>query len=293
MSSPSLKAPAARTGKCSNFARCFLASSGELIAVPDGAPFVCPECTLPLLEASASGRKPIAIPVLILGGISLLVTMASVAVYFEVKHFKQAQATGQIGSSFEQAELAAEHGELMPARHLPAPGSSPEADSGVELESSNFGLQDPLNQRAKAEVLQRIGLNATISSSEKAKLASIFNQAKQMGRIIAIPFPAGHVALSPDDADQLRGVLGSAALQRYLKNPGCVFVILGFSDLRGDEAASLSVAGQRAQSVLSALQESGAVPNEMHAVGIGVSTVYGDDRDAERNRLVEIWAVLP
>ena len=70
----------------------------------------CPNC--------ASGRKPMAIPILILGGISLLVIMGSGAVYIQVRHFREQRPSGQIGTSFEQAEVAVTHGELMPSRHM-------------------------------------------------------------------------------------------------------------------------------------------------------------------------------
>jgi hypothetical protein len=116
----------ARTGKCPNQAGCLLASRNEIISVPDHAPFVCPECKLPLFEASAaSGRKPMAIQRIILGGISLLVIMGSGAVYFQVRHLRERQAAGQIGTSFEQARVAAEHGEFMPSRHMRAAADSP------------------------------------------------------------------------------------------------------------------------------------------------------------------------
>ncbi len=45
-----------RTGRCPNFAGCLLAHRNDLITVPDDAPFVCPECGLPL-----AGGKPVAI----------------------------------------------------------------------------------------------------------------------------------------------------------------------------------------------------------------------------------------
>jgi hypothetical protein len=127
-----------RTGKCANYTGCLLASRSEMITVPDDAPFVCPECGHPLLAARADGRKPMVIPAFILGGIVMLVIMGAAAVYIQVRHFKETRAPGQIGTSFEQAEIAAEHGEFLPSRHMiiastpaPAPAASGSAQAGA------------------------------------------------------------------------------------------------------------------------------------------------------------------
>jgi len=113
-----------RTGKCTNYASCLLACRMENISVAEDAPFICPECKQPLIKG---GGKPMAIPALILGGISLLVLMGAGAVYYQVRNYRSQQPpAGQIGSSFEQAEVAAAHHELMPSRHMAAsPSPSP------------------------------------------------------------------------------------------------------------------------------------------------------------------------
>ena len=108
-----------RTGKCTNYSDCLLAYRLESVTLPDDTPFNCPECKQPLIEGGlAPGRKPIAIPAIILGGLSLLVLMASGAVYYQARKLGEQQPAGQIGSSFEQAEVAAAHGEFMPSRHM-------------------------------------------------------------------------------------------------------------------------------------------------------------------------------
>ena len=117
-----------RTGKCQNFTGCPLATGGELITLADDAPFLCPECDHPLIRAAGpAGRKPIVIPVMILGGICTLVLTGAGAVYFQVLHLRQQQPSGQIGTSFEQAEIAGEHGEFLPSRHMPPVSPTPAA----------------------------------------------------------------------------------------------------------------------------------------------------------------------
>jgi len=120
-----------RTGKCTNYAGCLLAYRIESITLAGDAPFICPECKQPLIEGGcAPGRKPRAIPAIILGGISLLVIMSAGAVFYQARNLgRQPRQPGRIGSSFEQAELAAAHGEFMPSRHMtnlaPTPSASP------------------------------------------------------------------------------------------------------------------------------------------------------------------------
>jgi outer membrane protein OmpA-like peptidoglycan-associated protein len=93
--------------------------------------------------------------------------------------------------------------------------------------------------------------------------------------------------------DQLRAALASAQLQPLTQDPTCVFVILGFADMKGDEKTNIKVSLQRANSVLDTLRDRCGIMNVLHAVGMGGSTLFGNEKDAERNRVVEIWAVLP
>ena len=296
-----------RTGKCPNYAGCLLAYRNETITVPDGAPYVCPECQQPLTGSGASGKKPVMIPMLILGGISLLVIMGSVAVYIRVLHYKEKPAPGQIGTSFEQAAVAAQNGDIFSTRHggeAPADSPAPAATAGlpdsspadaavVPTQTPNLSLQDKQNQAVKNEVTQRIDLMPTITSEDKDKLYMSVQRARQMGKILTIPFPSGHATLSSGDIDQLKAALASQQLQPLLKDPTCVLVVLGFADIKGDEKTNLHISAQRATSVLNTLRDKCAVLNVLHSVGMGGSTLFGNEKDAERNRVVEVWAVLP
>ena len=128
------------TGRCPNPDGCLQAFRHELITIPDGEPFLCPECNGPLVPASITEGKGArrAIPIFIIGGILGLVIMGSGAVYIQVRHLKQAAPTGQIGTSFEQAQIAAEHGEFLPSRHMiaasPTPDTTGTEDAGAAYE---------------------------------------------------------------------------------------------------------------------------------------------------------------
>jgi hypothetical protein len=125
------------TGRCPNRADCLLSFRNELITVPDDAPLLCPECKTALIPAPPAGSRTArkVIPLFILGGISGLVIMGAGAVYIQVMRLKQAAPAGQIGTSFEQAQIAAEHGEFLPSRHMPAIVASPTPDTSGTMDA--------------------------------------------------------------------------------------------------------------------------------------------------------------
>ena len=123
-----------RTGKCPNYADCLMAYRGDLITVAGDEPYTCPECKQPLVDAGrASSRQPMIIQFIILGGISMLVLTGAGAVYYQVRKVHEKPPAGQIGTSFEQAEIAGEQGQFLPSRHMtavtpaPAPSATPTA----------------------------------------------------------------------------------------------------------------------------------------------------------------------
>ena len=267
------------------------------------APFICPECRQPLGLASAgSQRQRFVIPLLILGGIILLVVMGAAAVYMQAKRLKQEKASGQTGTSFEQAQVAAARGEFplsarnhetawLDAAVSPAPAPAPEdapssegyapqtaGESGVQAKMPDLDLEKDENQKVKAEVLKRIDLMPTISSDNKDKLYMSVDRARQMGQIMTIPFGSGRTSLGPGDIDKLKAEMVSPALQKLVQDPTCVFVILGFADSKGDEKSNLRLSQQRAQSVEAALRDKCGIASVLHSVGMGGSTMLGGTR---------------
>jgi hypothetical protein len=130
------------TGRCPNRANCLLAFRNELLTIPDGEPFLCPECKQALIAAPAIGGQGArrAIPIFILGGIIGLVIMGSGAVYIQVRNLKKAVPAGQIGTSFEQAQIAAEHGEFLPSRHMVAASPTPDTTGTMDV---GAGYEEP------------------------------------------------------------------------------------------------------------------------------------------------------
>jgi outer membrane protein OmpA-like peptidoglycan-associated protein len=156
----------------------------------------------------------------------------------------------------------------------------------------NLDLANDANRTVKSEVLKRIDLMPTISADNKDKLYMSVERARQMGRLLTIPFDSGRISMSSGDVEKLRVSLQEPQIAKLMSDPTAVFVILGFADTKGDEQKNIKISEQRADSVLRALKEKCGVINVMHSVGMGGSTLF-DAAGTEKNRVAEIWVVLP
>jgi outer membrane protein OmpA-like peptidoglycan-associated protein len=163
----------------------------------------------------------------------------------------------------------------------------------VQTESApNLDAASDANRTVKAEVLKRIDLMPTISADNKDKLYMSVERARQMGRLLTVPFASARTSLAGADVENLRAALKEPQIAKVMGDPTAVFVILGFADTKGDEKKNIVISEQRADSVLKALKEKCGVMNVMHAVGMGGSTLF-DPAGTEKNRVAEIWVVLP
>ena len=71
-----------------------------------------------------------------------------------------------------------------------------------------------------------------------------------------------------------------------------VFVILGYADQKGSEKINSDISLSRARSVMDTLRDKCGVQNVMHSVAMGGSNLFSSQQ-IEKNRVAEIWAVLP
>ena len=285
-----------RQGKCENYASCLLAYRNETITLSEGD-FVCPECKQPLVPLTEAAKNaPVMIPSIIVGGIVALIVIGAAALWIQAKRFP----TKPTASPLEQAQAALENqGSLKPLREetTPAPSEAPAEPESPPMpmtaaSAPNLDLQNSENQQVKIEVLKRIDLMPTISAENKDKLYVSVERARQMGKIVTIPFASGKTALGSGDGEKLKATINSPQLQQLLQDPTCVFVILGFADTKGDEKTNLRISQERAQSVLNTLRDKCDIINLMHAVAMGGSSLF-DPQGVEKNRVAEIWAVLP
>jgi outer membrane protein OmpA-like peptidoglycan-associated protein len=113
-----------------------------------------------------------------------------------------------------------------------------------------------------------------------------------MGKIITIPFPSGTPDLSDDDVQLLKAELEKPAVTKLRGDPTAVFVVLGYSDPKGNPKKNIAISEARADTVLKAMRDKCKVMNIMYSLGMGGSKLF-DAQNLEKNRIVEVWAVLP
>lgn len=148
------------------------------------------------------------------------------------------------------------------------------------------------NKRIREEVLARIDVMPNLSESDKDRLYVQVERARGMGRVITIPFPSGATRIPAGSLPELGASLEQPQVKTLTDDPTVVFVVLGFADRTGDPARNLDISRQRAESALAAIRERFGILNVMHAVGMGSSEMFDAD-DLDKNRVVEVWAVLP
>jgi outer membrane protein OmpA-like peptidoglycan-associated protein len=156
----------------------------------------------------------------------------------------------------------------------------------------NMDITQQENKSVKAEVLTRVDQMPNISGGNKDKLYMAVERARQMGKILTIPFSSGKTELSAADVEALKTELDKPELANLRGDPTAVFVILGYADPKGDPKKNIAISQTRAESVLKTMRDKCGVINVMHTVGMGGSKLL-DAQNLEQNRIVEIWAVLP
>jgi outer membrane protein OmpA-like peptidoglycan-associated protein len=191
-----------------------------------------------------------------------------------------------VDNSPEPEPLVGPNGE--PVSTTPAePPKEMTAPARIEMNVANA-----VNKSVKAEVLRRVDEMPKVSNPNKDKLYTAVERAKSMGIVLTIPFASGKSDLSAAEVQKLKAELGKPELVNLSGDPTLVFVILGFADPKGDPKKNLEVSQIRADVVLRAMRDKCGVQNVMHTVGMGGSKML-DEKNLEKNRIVEIWAVLP
>ena len=173
--------------------------------------------------------------------------------------------------------------------------SVPESEPAGDVEAPaevNMDAADAENRLVKTEVLARVDVMPRLTPEEKDKLYVQVERARGMGKIVTIPFGTGKVTVGPAEVAALEEKLKLPQIQKFVEDPIVVFVVLGFADKKGDEKKNLAISLQRADSVVKTLKDRGAIMNVIHAVGMGSSDMF-DAKDLDKNRVVEVWAVLP
>jgi len=148
------------------------------------------------------------------------------------------------------------------------------------------------NAEVKKQVLVRIDSMPNLSSTNRSKLYTAVDRARGMYKMAILTFDSGRVAPSAPAVAQLIDGLHSPDVQRLLTDPTAVLIVLGYADSRGDDKKNLQISTDRAENLAKALRDQGKILNVMHAVGMGGSEMFGKGQ-RDKNRVVEVWAVLP
>jgi len=290
---------AQRIGKCTNYSGCKLAYRNEKITVVTKE-FRCPECGSPL---ESLGPKRGLSPTLVLSvGVAIVLLLAIGAILWTLG-----------GSSKRQTEVV----ELSPTPSpTPAPTptptstptptpsatatptASPESNSAptpvADASGTPIDLDISLPEIAavKREVLKRIDLMPNVSSQNKDRLYSAVDRARGMGRLFSVSFETSLTKVTPEAVAAMKSQLDHPQLKKFLDDPTLVLVILGYADKQGLDQKNLDISNGRAQAVMDALRDQVGVQNVMHVVPMGGTDLL-DPKQLAKNRIVEVWAVLP
>jgi hypothetical protein len=322
---------ATKTGICPNAAGCTLAYTKKPITVAEGAEFRCPECGQTLQDAAGAtvgggAKLPVWVVAAGIAGV-FVIAAAFVVVPRMMSHSDKPSAPEPSVVKNEPIATPAppEPAPATPVPATPAPVPSPVATPTVAIATpvpaatpvamekpaatpipvapepvpSNAGTTiTPLvenkeeNAEVKKQVLSRIDSMPNLSPTNRSKLYTAVDRARGMYKMAIINFDSGRVAPTGPAVTQLVEGLHTPGVQRLLTDPTAVLIVLGYADSKGDDKKNLQISTDRAESLTKALREQGKIMNVMHAVGMGGSEMFGKGQ-RDKNRVVEVWAVLP
>jgi outer membrane protein OmpA-like peptidoglycan-associated protein len=292
---------AQRIGKCTNYSGCKLAYRNEKITVVTKE-FRCPECGSPL---ESLGPKRGLSPTLILSiGVAIVLLLAVGAILWtlgnsskrqtEVVELSPTPSPTPAPTSTPAATPTPTETPSPTATATPGPTSStaptPVADSAGQTIDLDINL--PEIAAVKREVLKRIDLMPNVSAQNKDRLYGAVDRARGMGRLFSVSFETSLTKISPEEIASMKAQLDHPQIKKFLDDPTLVLVILGYADKQGDDQKNLDISNGRAQAVMDALRDQVGVQNVMHVVPMGGTDLL-DARQLAKNRIVEVWAVLP
>jgi outer membrane protein OmpA-like peptidoglycan-associated protein len=278
----------ARICKCTNYAGCQLAFGNADIEVEEN--FVCPECGKALREVpSVSVQTKPTDNMLLFGGISaafLLIMIGGVFIF--------TQSSGHPGNESPSASVTSASTPTPTIASTPTatPNPAPTLDGGSVVITGGQDQQRRESETTKQEVLKRIDIFPNLKATERDRLYERVEQAREMFKVMVISFAVAQKSLSASAINKLRDAISTPRVHDLMQYPDIVFVILGFSDTQGSIEANLKLSADRADAVLDALRDRCGVMNIIHPLGMGSSEFFGEENKA-RNRVAEVWAVLP
>jgi outer membrane protein OmpA-like peptidoglycan-associated protein len=150
--------------------------------------------------------------------------------------------------------------------------------------------RSPVDSATRKAIVDRITLAPDIPADKKEKVREIVSRAREMKRVLVLPFPSGQAELAASDAAMLRDLVRAPDFAPYREDPTCAFIVLGFADMRGADDYNLRLSTDRARSVRDLLRRDSELANIIHPVGLGKTTLL-DEQQLEKNRIVEVWVI--
>jgi len=288
---------APRVGKCTNYSGCKLAYRNEKITVVT-KDFRCPECGSPLELFGAKKGLPYTLYVLIgVGAVLLLAVGAIVWTLASPSNRHVVIVDSGPAATPNLLSVPPTPVTLTPsATQAPAVTPGPSATAVASPSASpagalNFDTSNPEIATVRREILRRIE-RSPYPQAQKDRAYELVDRAHGMGRLFTVPFETSNVKLSPEDATFAQNQVTQPQIKKLLEDPAVLLVILGYADRQGVDVKNQQLSQERAQAVLEFLRDKGNVLNVMYPFAMGGTDLF-DQRELAKNRIVEVWAVLP
>ena len=272
------------SAKCMNHSGCLKAFRGETIELDKGAPLVCPECGKPLTVTGGGAQSAIKAVVVLLG-----IGVIALGGFVLMKAVKKSGAP----KPGDQKEVVVAPTPEPPVT-TPDSTDKPKAEPSAPEPAPGPVVQEdsPVTPDIRKEVLARIDEMPDLTPEKKDRLYNAVQRAQEMRKIIEIPFGSGQSRIQKPATDEVKRITESPEVTKVRDNLTAIFVVLGFADTKGNKAQNYAISKERANSVKDHLERNCDVKNIIHAVPMGSSTLV-DKNNAAKNRIVEIWTVLP
>ena len=173
---------------------------------------------------------------------------------------------------------------------MPTPSPEPPAPTPA-ADPLNFDTSTPEISAVRREVLRRIE-QSPYAPAQKERAYQLIDRARGLGRLFTVSFETALTELPPLEVSLAQGRVNQPQIKKVLEDPGVVLVILGFADRRGDDAKNQQLSQGRAQTTLGLLRDKCGVLNVMYPIAMGGTDIF-DAKEFAKNRIVEVWAVLP
>lgn len=161
---------------------------------------------------------------------------------------------------------------------VPAPEAPPEKPSVTSAE--------------RQEVLKRIDMMPTVTAENKERLYAYVERAQNLQRLLTVSFETSRTRVSEKETARVVKESKLAPFATMARDPGAIFVVLGYADQHGDEKKNLQLSTARATSVSELLRKQCGVHNVIQTVPMGSPLLF-DPKNPGENRVAEIWTVVP